>query len=399
MCAAGGGHRAAQRPRLIAGGGIVTGDRRGPLQLAIVVGAALLLQVSGQGDVQLAALARQQVVVQRLTQQRMAEAEPLAVAGDQHLLADGLPQRRLQAVALQPADRGQRRLVGGAGHRDRARHPLSVLAQTLDPHQEGIAQALGSGSPAVQPGGQQLLGVQRVALAAREQPLQHPHLGRRAQDVGQRLAELVAIERRQLDPVGPLQALELGQQRAQRMAAMQLVAAVGQHQAHPLPAQTPRQEGREGPGGPVGPVHVLQDQHHRGLLAQAVDELQQRFEQPQLIPRAGRRGARIRLVVEPGQDRGQLGPARRAQAVQRRVARAHQRPEGAEQRRVRQLAVALLHRVAAEEQRRRPAVAADAHPGQPMLELGDQAGLADPGVTAEQDEAGTAGCRLPDGEL
>ena len=47
-----------------------------------------------------AALAREQVVVQRLAQQRMAEAEPLVVVGDQNLLGERLAQRRLERVAL-----------------------------------------------------------------------------------------------------------------------------------------------------------------------------------------------------------------------------------------------------------------------------------------------------------
>jgi hypothetical protein len=66
----------------------------------------------------------------------------------------------------------------------------------------------------------QFLGEQRVALAAREQPLQQRPLGLGAEDVGQRLGQLVAVKRRQVDPPRPLQPLELGEQRSQRMATV-----------------------------------------------------------------------------------------------------------------------------------------------------------------------------------
>ena len=94
-----GGDRAAQRRGLIAGRRVVAGDRRGSLELAVIVGAAALLERARQREVQLAALAGQQVVVQRLAQQRVAEAEAPVVAGDQHLLGDRLAQRGLQRVA------------------------------------------------------------------------------------------------------------------------------------------------------------------------------------------------------------------------------------------------------------------------------------------------------------
>ena len=110
-------------------------------------------------------------------------------------------------------------------------------------------------------------------------------------------ASSLAIERRQLDAPGALQPLELGQQRAQRVAAVQLVGAVGEQQQQPLLAQAAGQEGDECPGRAVGPVQVLQDQHHGLRLAEQVEQLQQRLEQPQLpgrIAGARRAGARRR---------------------------------------------------------------------------------------------------------
>ena len=137
---------------------------------------------------QFAALAGEQIVVQRLPQERVAEAEAPVVAGHEHLLGDGLAQRRLDRFALEARDVGERRLVERAPDRDRARDLLRRLRQPLDPHQERVTQALRGGAPAVEAGGEQLLGEQRVALAALEQSLEQVARGRVAEDVRQRLA-------------------------------------------------------------------------------------------------------------------------------------------------------------------------------------------------------------------
>ena len=68
------------------------------------------------------------------------------------------------------------------------------------------------------------------------------------------------------------------------------------------------------------------------------------------------------------------------------MAFAHERAQRAQQRRVGKLAVGLRDPVAAQDQRRAAVLG-----GQPLLQLGDQSGLADAGVTAEQDERGPTG--------
>ena len=102
--------------------------------------------------------------------------------------------------------------------------------QPLDPHHEGVAQALRRGAAAVEPGGQQLLGVQRVALAAREQALDQRCSGSAPRMSVSASPKLVAVERLELDPPRALEPLELGEQRAQRVAAVQLVGPVGEQQ-------------------------------------------------------------------------------------------------------------------------------------------------------------------------
>jgi hypothetical protein len=183
------------------------------------------------------------------------------------------------------------------------------------------------------------------------------------------------------------------------VAAVQLVGAVGQDHAHPLLPQAAGQEGGKRPRRTVGPVHVLEDQHERRGMAETVDQLEHRLEQPQLIG-----GARAPVlgpgpVLQPREDRRQLRAAAGAQAVQGRMLPADERPQGAQQRRVGKLGVGLLHAVPSQDQRRRDLVARRRCRGQPVLELSDEPGLADAGVTAEQHEGGPAGAGLPDGVL
>ena len=121
-----------------------------------------------------------------------------------------------------------------------------------------------------------------------------------------------------------LEALELGEQRPQRMTAVQLVGAVGEEHEQLLVTQATGQEGDEGAGRAVGPMHVLEDQDHRCQLAGEVEQFEDRLEQPHL---AGwiLAGLGSRFVLEARQQRGQLGPTAGSQRRQRRMALAHER--------------------------------------------------------------------------
>jgi hypothetical protein len=131
---------------------------------------------------------------------------------------------------------------------------------------------------AVAAGGEQLLAEQRVAAGARPQPLQQVGVGRRAEDVGQLVGQLVAAERPQRDPARARIALELGEQRAQRMAAVQLVGPVGADDEHPLAGQVARQERQRRARRAVGPVQVLDHQQHGALLRERGEQRQQALE-------------------------------------------------------------------------------------------------------------------------
>src|SRR5918912_785392 len=96
---------------------------------------------------------------------------------------------------------------------------------------------------AVEAGREQLLGEQRVALRAHPQALDQLAARRGAEDVRQLLGELIADQRAQLEAPRARVALELREQRAQRVPAVQLVGAVSADHQHPLVAQAARQEG------------------------------------------------------------------------------------------------------------------------------------------------------------
>ena len=157
---------------------------------------------------------------------------------------------------------------------------------------------------------------------------------------------------------------------------MELVGPVAEEQHHALLAQTPREEVDERPRRAIGPVQILEDQHHRVVLAEHVEQLEQPFEQTDLPGRV----VDVRchhVLVEPRQQRRQLRPAAAAERVERRMAGANQWPQRADQRRVGKLTVGLLDGFAAEHERLILGAAA--------LELPDQPGLADARLAAEQD--------------
>jgi hypothetical protein len=75
------------------------------------------------------------------------------------------------------------------------------------------------------------------------------------------------------------------------MAAVELVGAVGRDQDDPLVPQTTSDERQQIPRRAVGPVDVLDDEHHRLALAQALEQDEETIEQARLGPLGRRLGA------------------------------------------------------------------------------------------------------------
>ena len=341
-------HGGGEGRRLVAGREVVVGDARrqpraAPLRLHAV------LERPGQREVQFGVLAGQQVVVDDLAQERVAEGVVALVVGRDDVagrrLAQGLAQRaRLEARGL-----GQQRVVQAATGRDHAQHLLGVLRERLDADHERVAQRRGQLAAPVEAGGQQLLGEERVALAARVHARDAPVVGGGAEDVLQLLGQLGARERRELDAARARPALELGQQWAQRVAAVELVRAVGRDEQHALGAQAAREEGEEGARRGVGPVKVLDRQHHGLVAPEQVEQREQRLEHARLrrLVAVHDRGRRRRR--ELGEEAREPGPRGRAELVEHRVAVAREGSQGGDDWGVGELVVAEGHALAADD--------------------------------------------------
>ena len=298
-----GGH---ERLALRAGLQVVVRDAGGD-QRVLAGLRGLVLERARQRQVQLRVLAGEQVVVDDLAQQRVAELVAAALVGDDHVRLRRLAQRGADLGGVEPARLGEHGVGEHAPGREHPQHLLRRLAEPLDPHHQRVAQRARQPAATVEPRGEQLLGEQRVALAARVQALEQLGVGRAAEDVGEQVAELLARQPRELDPARARVALELGEQRAQRVAAVQLVGAVGGDHQHPLGPQAAREEDEEGARRAVGPVDVLQHERERLLAAELVEQREQRLEQLRLAVRAAA---------------GRCGPRRRAPAAAWRARRA-----------------------------------------------------------------------------
>jgi hypothetical protein len=302
---------------------------------------------AGEGGVQPGPHPGQQLGVQRLLGQRVPERVGLGGRiGNQHLVGDGRPQRGQQVRLGQLADRGQQPVpdpAAGRGHQPQRR--LRVLGQDLDAAQQDVLEARGQAAPVVGSrvgGGEQLLGEERVALRAAVDLADEPVVRSRPDDAGQQVGDLGTVEAAHLEPLRPAAAVQLGQERAQGMAAVQLVGAVGQHHEQPG-LEVADEEGEQVQGRAVGPVQVLHHQHGRGPVGQALQQGEQRLEQLRLPPGAAGQAGRALLLPELGQQPGQQRPAGPDQLVQGlRLEPAAQAAERLGQGRVRQRRLAQL---------------------------------------------------------
>ena len=313
--------------------------------------------VVGQPRVQRAALAGQQVAVDGLADERVAERVGLAGARHEHLVGDRLAQA-LQQVGLVELREGGEQLVA---HRvldaDDTHDLLRGLRQPLHARDEQVAQRLGQLVAAVGGGREQLLGVERVALAALEQPVGELVGRRRVEDRGDLRDQLVAAEAREAEAVDAGRALELGQQRPQRMAAVQLVRAVGDDERERLVARAAHEEGEEVARRLVGPVQVLEHEHDGLDAAQALDQREQRLEHARLVGAvafgSGARRAELRHQLGERRARGRRERLGEIGAALDKLA--GDRPQRVDQRRVRDRRAAQLQAVADEHARARVA--------------------------------------------
>lgn len=250
-----------------------------------------------------------------------------------------------------------------------------ALGQRLDPDEQQVAQGVGeAGAAAFVRRHRELLDEEGVAVGAFEDVVDLGGVGFGGEDAGDLTADLVTGEAGEFEALDGAQPVEFGEQGAQRMTAVDVVGAVGGEDDETAGAQGAQQIGQQMAGGGVGPVQVLQGDHDRALGGNVFQEAGGEFEEAGhallvvassggRLPQFGQQPGEFLLLA--GRGGGQFvrqGPAQGAQC-------------GGE-RGERQSVGADLD-TAAERDDGAPAVGGGG-------ELLDESGLADPGLTADE---------------
>lgn len=187
------------------------------------------------------------------------------------------------------------------------------------------------------------------------------------------VADLGAVEAGQFDATDRAEAVEFGEEGAQRVAAVDVVGAIGGEDDETAGAQGAQQVGEEVAGGGVGPMQVLQGEDDRAVGGEAFQEAGGEFEEAGrallVVPYAG---SLAQLGEQPGQFLF-LSGGRGGQFVGQSAAQGAQR--GGEGREGQSVGADLDAAAERDDRARAHGLGG---------ELLDQAGLAHPGLTAEQ---------------
>jgi hypothetical protein len=256
-------------------------------------------------------LPRKRVAVDGVARQRVAEHVPaLGLVDHEHVVLDGLAERRIELGLLHAGDRGEQSVGhrGAPGRRD-TQQPLGGWSEALDASEEDVAQRQRQlvGVRAALHRAEDLLHEERVALRALVHLVHEPRARRRAQDGLELLRDLRAPEAPQLDALHGSHALPAGDERPQRMAAVQLVSAEAGDHEHAIGVERTHEQGHEVERRPIRPVQVLDHEHERAVGGEPLDHADDELEQARRATLAERRGAGRAVGVEVGQHPRQLG--------------------------------------------------------------------------------------------
>ena len=170
----------------------------------------------------------QQVVVDGLGEERVAEGVATGVGGHEDVVLDGVADG---GVELGPGevDHAGQQTVGhlAAGSRGEPDHLLAGVVELLEADQEEAREVVGRPGPAQGGRGGELLGEEGVALGALDHRL---HLGLAQLAAPQPAHELTHVpvgQGLEVDALDGGQTGPVGQGRAQRVPTVQVVAAVG----------------------------------------------------------------------------------------------------------------------------------------------------------------------------
>ncbi len=373
----------AQTPRVVTGaetrrqgGGVVPRQTRVAGQLCRRTGGRAVLQGAHVGRVESSALARQEVVVDRLRQQGMAELVVVVAARHEDVALDGLAHGTVEigrGESDDGAQRGVRHPAAGDGCGPDDRH--RELVEALEPDQEHVGEVVGDASGAHPGGPDELLDEERVALGP-------------AHDVadlllGQRLGvELVdeaayvgGAEGLQLDAFDPGHPGPDGDLATQGVTAVEVVGAVRRDQRDGRLEPAAEQEAHEVAGRLVGPVEVLDHEQQRLVGGRGLGERVDGLEQGALVGGDGLGVGRAAQHPLTGQQTEQ-GGVTVGDVVEELGQLASDAAGDLGEGKVRKGAVGEVEAMSGEHL---PAV-----DDGPVAQLGEQPGLADPGVAGEE---------------
>ncbi len=213
------------------------------------------------GSVQPYALAGQQVVVDRLGQQRMPERVAVCPHRLEDIAVHRCPQHPLEGAAIDADDPRQQvvRHPPARGRGGADRQPRRVV-ELVESEQQQVGE-VGGQRPATQLGrGNELLGEERVALGALHDPADVTLTQRRRMQRPDEGADIRIGQRLELYSRDAGQPRPLSGGGAQRMAPVQVIAAVGHDDRDPVGGLAGEEVAQQLSGRLVGPVHVLDEQ-------------------------------------------------------------------------------------------------------------------------------------------
>ena len=294
-------------------------------------------------EVKLRALAREQVVVEDLAQQRMAEAEPPESQRDDDLRLERLAHRRVAAAARSaPVASASSVSSGAIGDGERAQQALAH-SESRSTRSSSASRRLGGSEPRPSTPAAISSSVNSGLPSLRaEQPLDHLGLRLGAEDVGELVGELAAVEALELDPPRARACAP-----ARRAAAAADGGGAARRRGRWRPRARARRSGwrrgkrrKERVERSAQWMSSIQSSTGRSS-AEPVGQLEEGVEESALCLAALGLGLG-RWLADLGVEPGQLGPRARRDLLEHRVAGALQRPQRSDQRRVGQLVFAEL---------------------------------------------------------
>ena len=239
-------------------------------------------------------------------------------------------------------------------------------------------------------GVEELLNEEGVAVGPVEQGVDEFVVGIAAEGHGHEGADLAPPERAELDPLDVVLPLQLGDLHEQRLAVADLVAPHRGHDEDGTGAEHAREVRQEIERGPVRPLEVLDDEHERSLPGDPLEDVEDGLEELGSRPSPGLEsvgiaGARSLELGDQAAKPPSAGPEQGRQVPGRDAP--DELAQGRDERGEREATVADPQALAGED-------AGPAGP-RPSGELLDEPGLADPGLAADEHDAGA--CRRTPG--